>query len=162
MRTTRTFVAVPVPDSLHAKLTRLQSLLAADHPAVRWSIATPFHVTLAFLGDVADTELNKVCRAVEEAAADFPPLDLRIEGLGVFPNPGQARVIWIGLTGPGLPGLRDARASLASRLAAAGYPCDDQFHPHITLGRMKRRRDETVDLTPCLDHYPASAAASFQ
>ena len=87
MRTTRTFVAIPVPDSLGSKLTRLQTLLAPDLPGVRWSVVSPFHLTLAFLGDVADTELNKVCRTVEEVAADFPPFDLRLEGLGVFPNP---------------------------------------------------------------------------
>jgi 2'-5' RNA ligase len=161
MRTTRTFVAVPVPDSLNAKLTRLQSLLAPDLPAVRWSMTTPFHMTLAFLGDVADTELNTICRTVEEAAAAFPPFDLRIEGLGVFPNPSQARVIWVGLTGPGLSVLNDARASLASSLAALGYPCDEEFHPHVTLGRMKRKRGEPFDLTRSLNHYRTWSAGSF-
>lgn len=162
MRTTRTFVAVPVPDALTAKLTRLQSLLAPDLAAVRWAEVTPFHVTLAFLGDVADTDLNQVCRTVEDVAAESPPFELRIEGLGVFPNPQQARVIWVGVTGPGVEILQETRARLAPALAAVGYPCDDEFTPHITLGRLKRRRGDPLDLTPQLNHYRTWAAGVFR
>ena len=35
-RTTRTFIAVAVPDTLGAKLSRLQTLLAPSCPARRW------------------------------------------------------------------------------------------------------------------------------
>ena len=47
-----------------AKLTRLQTLLEPQVPAARWTRTEPFHLTLAFLGDVHDTDLHKVCKAV--------------------------------------------------------------------------------------------------
>jgi len=162
MRTTRTFVAIPVPETLAAKLTRLQSLLAPDLAAVRWSMIPPFHLTMAFLGDVSDTDLNQVCRTVEETVAALPSFELRIEGLGVFPNPAKARVIWVGVTGPGLEIVNEMRALLAPALAATGYPCDEEFTPHITLGRLKRKRDEPVDLLPLLNHYRTWSAGSFR
>ena len=72
-RTTRTFIALPVPSALGEKLTRLQGLLAPKVPAARWSSSPPFHMTLAFLGDVPDNDLNTVCKAVAEASLAFRP-----------------------------------------------------------------------------------------
>ena len=66
-KTTRTFVAIPIPAPLGEKLVRLQGLLAPQVPAARWTTTLPFHMTLAFLGDVADTDLNAVCKAVAQA-----------------------------------------------------------------------------------------------
>ena len=67
MDSTRTFIAIAVPDLTAAKLVRLQSLLAPDIPGMRWAAASPFHITLAFLGDVAHAQLNEVCRGVAQA-----------------------------------------------------------------------------------------------
>jgi 2'-5' RNA ligase len=136
--TTRTFVAVAVPHALSPRLSRLQVDLADDLPAVRWVDTPPFHVTLAFLGDVPHADLARVCRAVGEAAADFAPMELALEGLGVFPNPERPRVIWSSLTGPDLESLTALQGAVAAAVAAAGYPADSQpFHPHVTLGRFK-------------------------
>ncbi len=30
------------------------------------------------------------------AAAGFEPFELRVAGFGCFPNPGRARVLWVG------------------------------------------------------------------
>src|SRR5438309_7741697 len=79
-RTTRTFVAIGVPEDRAAKLSRLQTLIAAEVVGVRWVDPKQFHATLAFLGDVDDTELNRVCGAVAEAAAGFGPFEVSLEG----------------------------------------------------------------------------------
>ncbi len=49
---TRTFIAIAVPDAVERELARLQDALAPEVPGCRWTSALPFHVTLAFLGDV--------------------------------------------------------------------------------------------------------------
>src|SRR5262245_25888205 len=82
--TTRTFVAIAVPEPLGLKLQRLQELLAPDVPGARWSSAGSFHLTLAFLGDVADTDLPEICRSTAAASESVPPFTLRLEGLGTF------------------------------------------------------------------------------
>src|SRR3712207_4852247 len=101
-RTTRTFVAIAVPGDRAANLGRLQALIAPEMPGARWVAPTHFHATPAFLGDVPDTDLDVVCRAVAEASVGFDPFELRLEALGVFPNPTRPRVVWVGLGGPGL------------------------------------------------------------
>src|SRR4051794_38316409 len=97
-RTTRTFIAVPIPAPLGEKLTRLQTHLAHAVAGVRWTTTQPFHMTLAFLGDVDEVDLNQVCNAVGEAVRPFPRFDVRIEGIGAFPDAARPRVIWAGLT----------------------------------------------------------------
>ena len=134
---TRTFVALAVPQTLEPRLTRLRSQLADELPAVRWA-ESPFHLTIAFLGDVSHTDLSRVCSAIGGAASAFGPMELSLAGVGVFPNPERPRVIWAGVTGPGLDTLTALQAAVAEATARAGYPSDAQpFHPHVTLGRFK-------------------------
>jgi RNA 2',3'-cyclic 3'-phosphodiesterase len=161
-RLTRTFVAVAVPEALGAKLTRLQGLLAPEVAGARWSATSPFHVTLAFLGDVPDSELRTVCAAVAEASAGFEPFELRLEGLGVFPDPTRARVAWVGLAGTGLSALAELRARVARAATSALSIADDpRFTPHVTLGRIRVDRRHPQDLTPLLKHYRTWSAGSF-
>src|SRR5262245_54502347 len=134
MDTTRTFVAIALPDSLGSRLSRLQADLAAEVSGVRWVSDSHFHVTLAFLGDVPNTDLNNVCRAVENAAADIPPLELRVEGLGLFGNPKRPRSLWIGVDGADVRALGQLQSGIAAALKSTGYGVDEgPFHPHVTL-----------------------------
>lgn len=161
-RTTRTFIAVVVPEDKAEKLGRLQSLVAPDIPNARWTDPKAFHITLAFLGDVDDTELNAVCRSVEHAAARFEPFELRLEGLGAFPNAERPRTIWAGLTGPGLEPLKEIQQAVFNAVREAGYPPpDDRFSPHVTLGRLKPGRDPSPELGALMRHYARWSAGSF-
>jgi RNA 2',3'-cyclic 3'-phosphodiesterase len=134
--TTRTFLAVAVPATLERKLTRLQAQLSGEAPEVRWDVAMPFHVTLAFLGDVGHGDLNAVCLAVAEAASPFERFELTLEGLGTFPGADRPRVVWTGIGGKGLETLKALQAAVkdaATRLNCR--PDTRPFHPHVTLGR---------------------------
>jgi 2'-5' RNA ligase len=163
-RTTRTFIAIAIPAPLGEKLTRLQSQLAPSVPGVRWTATSPFHVTLAFLGDVEERDLNNLCRAVAGAVAGIPRFEARVEGVGAFPDPARPRVIWAGLTGPDESPLHELHKAVARAATTAGYRPDDQrFHPHVTLGRMKsdHRGPRPPDLMPILEQYRTWSAGSF-
>jgi 2'-5' RNA ligase len=162
MDTTRTFVAIALPEAWTPKIVRLQSLIAQEIAGVRWATVSPFHVTLAFLGDVENIRLNDVCRAVGEAASAIPAFDLRLEGLGVFPNPSSPRVFWAGLRGEGLPILSELQTAIDGRLGSLGYGPDElEFRPHVTLGRCPQGRRPTADVSPLLNHYRTWSAGSF-
>jgi RNA 2',3'-cyclic 3'-phosphodiesterase len=140
--TTRTFVAVTVPEALGPKLRRLQQDLIPEVPGAKWVDVPPFHATLAFLGDVPHVDLNDVCKTVAGVAAGFPPLELALTAPGAFPDAARPRVIWAGVGGPGLDGLMRLQAALAAALARSGYPGESQpFHPHVTLARLRSGRD---------------------
>jgi RNA 2',3'-cyclic 3'-phosphodiesterase len=162
--TTRTFIAVAIPAPLGEKLTRLQTRLAPEIPGVRWNSTLPFHVTLVFLGDVRNADLNQVCAVVSEAASPFPPFEVCVEGVGAFPNPARPRVIWAGLKSPEPSPIVRIQETIARNLSRIGYRSDkDRFTPHATLGRIKldRRSSPAPDLTKILSAYETWEAGAF-
>lgn len=163
-KTTRTFIALPVPAPLGEKLKRLQSLLAPEVPAARWTSTEPFHMTLAFLGDVPDNDLNTVCKAAAEASLPFSSFELRLEGVGAFPNPARPRVLWAGLTAADLAPLLELQKAIVKAVTRVGYRPDDQrFTPHVTLGRIRadRRAQDSPNLTNLLPRYLTWSAGTF-
>lgn len=164
-RTTRTFIALPVPAPAGEKLLRLQARLAPELPSVRWTTTLPFHMTLAFLGDVPDTDLNSVCQAVAGASEPFAPLELSLLGLGAFPAPARPRVLWAGLSTGEMSRLAELRQAVVKAVTRAGYRPDDQrFTPHVTLGRLRgdRRGPPPPDLTDIVAAHQAWAGGTFK
>ncbi len=123
-------------------------------------------MTLAFLGDVPDGDLNAVCQAVAEASEPFSPFELRIESVGAFPNPLRPRVLWAGLTAADLTPLQELQKAIVKRVTQVGYRPDDQrFTPHVTLGRIRsdRRGHDSPNLTDLLQlRYLNWSAGTFK
>jgi 2'-5' RNA ligase len=134
----RCFVAVELPDGLKQDLVALQDRLKAGSPSgVRWVDPHGIHLTLKFLGNVAAGRLPEIVRALRQAARGVSPFHLTAGGLGVFPNTGRVRVVWVGLTGD-LEGLRNLQRRTESALAPLGFPAESRpFSPHLTLARVR-------------------------
>jgi 2'-5' RNA ligase len=160
--TSRLFVAFTIPPVQKTRLGRLQGLIAPEIPNARWVTPEMFHVTLAFLGDVPDIDLNRVCLAVAEACRGFSPFTVNLKSLGAFPDPTRPRVAWVGLTGPGLETLGRLQQSIAGTLTDAGHPPeDDRFTPHLTLAYIKSKKGQEIDVSPLIAHYQMWSAGNF-
>lgn len=135
----RLFTAVGVPRAhlewLDAAVADLKAL-----PGSRWTAVDNQHVTLNFLGWIEQGVLADVTAAVDEAAARQVPAEVSVSGLGAFPNPRRARVLWAGIADPA--GLLSALAEdLGGRLGRVGYrPEDRAYTAHLTLARFKTPR----------------------
>jgi 2'-5' RNA ligase len=142
----RLFVAIDLPDDLAADVAAAQDRFG-DQPGLRFTDPEQAHVTLSFLGEVADGRLEAVETAVDESVADaaVAPFETTVGGLGVFPSLDYISVVWAGVRrGTGeMTRLHDA---VEDRLAALGFEPDDHaFTPHVTLARMDDARGkETV------------------
>lgn len=123
----RCFVAIEAPEEVRAALVRAQDALRRADADVKWVERANLHLTLKFVGELADpAPLARALRAVRH-----PPLHLRFEGLGLFP-----RVVWAGCSG-GAEGLAEAVER------ASGLPREERpFAAHLTIGRVKSRRNE--------------------
>jgi 2'-5' RNA ligase len=120
------------------------------------------HITLAFLGDVRNRDLNELCRAVAAAAEPCARFELEVRGLGAFPSPRKPRVVWAGATASDLAGLHELRTAVVQAATAVGYRSDDpRFHPHLTLGRIKSDRGAGCDLTELVGRHQDWSAGSF-
>jgi 2'-5' RNA ligase len=161
--TTRTFFAIEIPEPLGRELSRLQETLAPELPGCRWaSKDTPFHMTLAFLGEVRSRDLNGLQELVASSVGQFEPCDLHFEGLGAFPSSRRPTVIWAGLAAANAALLGEIRKAVANAAAKAGYPCtDDRFHPHVTLGRFKPDRRGPCDVTAVVERYRCWSCGEF-
>jgi 2'-5' RNA ligase len=128
----RAFLAIPLP----ARLTEALAEVGRGVPGLRAQKPETLHLTIRFLGDIEDPE--PVAAAAAEAALDHDPFELEIQGTGVFPHAGRARVFWVGL-GAGEREAGNLAGDLERLLRAAGLPAERRpWRGHITLGRFKR------------------------
>lgn len=136
----RTFIAIELPNAHHRALSDLQAQLKRERPAryVRWVAPENIHLTLKFLGDVDETKMPALQRAVAAACAGIAPFTLTIGGAGAFPNTRRPNVIWVGIGGEVEMAARLGK-KIDDACAALGFaPEERPFSPHLTLGRVKR------------------------
>lgn len=131
MRGERLFVAMPLPQ------TAREELAAALPPALpgRRVVADKWHFTLRFLGLTASAPRDRLI--AELASERFGGvISLQISGLGAFPGPARARVLWAGVT-RGADRLTELAASVTSACVRAGLVSDERpYSPHLTLSRL--------------------------
>src|SRR5262249_57587409 len=101
----RCFVAVALPATVRERLGAARDELRRRAPDadVRWVSTEGLHITLKFLGEVAEDRLVEVERALSGGAGRHPALPLAARGLGAFPPPRIARVIWAGVVAGASP-----------------------------------------------------------
>ncbi|MGH2546726.1 MAG: RNA 2',3'-cyclic phosphodiesterase [Actinomycetota bacterium] len=130
----RLFAAVDLPPRVREEIERAIEPWRERLPSGRWVKPENWHVTVKFLGRTWPRLVARVNEAAREAAAAIRPFRVGVEGMGVFPGPGRARVLWVGLVDrdDSLPAL--ARA-LDDRLADEFPPEKRGFTPHLTVAR---------------------------
>ncbi len=142
----RLFVALAPPPGPLAELDRAVAPLRGDWPALRWAGQERWHVTLAFLGEVAPDKLDGLGERLARAAGRHPSVSLRIGAGGAFPSAAKARVLCAHITAEkqDLAGLRALAASVAAGARRAGAPPPDEgrrYRPHVTLARSREPSD---------------------
>jgi len=138
----RCFVALDLPGDVRAALERAQDRLRAAAPKadLRWVAPVSLHLTLKFLGQVADDRAAAVQAAVEGVARATSPIALACAGLGVFPGPRRPRVVWAGISS-GLREIGVLASALERALEPVGFPPEGRpFRGHATLGRIRSQR----------------------
>jgi 2'-5' RNA ligase len=92
-----------------------------------------WHLTLAFLGEVADRRLPDIADAATDAARGIAPFPLRLSGAQILGR--RSPVLCTDVDGD-LAALRDLVARLRDCLTRHRVPFDPRpFLPHLTVGR---------------------------
>jgi RNA 2',3'-cyclic 3'-phosphodiesterase len=134
----RLFVALEIPsavrDNLSAFLSEMRALTEKlGERRTRWVRTENLHVTLKFIGEVAEAKLA----AIRTALSTVPfaaPIDVSFRGLGFFPNENRPTVLWAGLDAS--PHLSTFAGDIDSALTTIGIAGERRaFVPHLTLAR---------------------------
>lgn len=133
----RVFIAIELPVEIKTELATLQNELRQARADVSWTKPENFHLTLKFLGEVAEPQIADITNACGDAAASVSAFSLRLQNTGVFPNLKQPKVLWVGLTGED-NALQQLHRQVEEHLQALGFAKEARaFKPHLTLGRVK-------------------------
>jgi RNA 2',3'-cyclic 3'-phosphodiesterase len=147
----RSFVAIDLGDRTRARLAELIRSLDGVVAGARWVRPEGIHLTLRFLGYALRPVLDALVPELRRAAGECPATTARIAGLGVFPERGRARVLFVGVAVD--PSVLRLQERCERAAVAAGFEAETRaFHPHLTLARWKEpaRRPPLpeVDLGP--------------
>jgi 2'-5' RNA ligase len=135
----RLFVAISPPEKVKDEIEKAQRQLCEAIPGkfVRWTKREQFHLTLNFLGNVAEVRLAELIEALRDACRNFSPLRLRAERIGFFPDLRFPRVVWAWAhdNQDALPRLQEA---IAARVKCfTDERPEKKFTGHVTLGRFQ-------------------------
>lgn len=147
----RIFVALSVEKELgatfHEMLRKLKVSGDKKELHVKWSPLQNLHLTLKFLGEIDDSQLSRVTDALSDISRGFEPFSLQLHGLGGFPDEKHARTLWMGVKNK--RPLRELQHRVEESLIATGFPAAEyEFRPHITLGRLRNKKNIEDFISP--------------
>jgi 2'-5' RNA ligase len=136
------FIGVELDDAVTARAAdaalELKARLGALAPGftARWIDRANLHITLWFIGEVADQQSAAITGALG-SAFDVAPFRLELGGCGAFPPSGPPRVLWIG-TRTGIEPMRELYGRIENRLVPLGFRAARRpYTPHLTIARVK-------------------------
>lgn len=138
--TWRVFCAIELPSLVIEKISEhIDRLRAAapDSPA-SWSRPENVHLTLKFIGEIAQNRVADLSEAAAAAVAGFSPFEIAIRNTGSFPKRGTPRVFWIGIDDYS-GRLAQLQAKLEDECLRLGFEKEARtFNPHLTIARGRK------------------------
>lgn len=133
----RLFIALDLPENRRATLQALQT----DVLSARWTPPEQYHLTLRFIGDVSEEDIDTFGRVLDPVPGST--FSLESPGLGVFPSRRTPRVLFADIRRA--DALMTLQHGIDEALLCAGIDrADKPFHPHVTVARLKRARPQAV------------------
>jgi len=147
----RLFLGVEMPEDARGRLAaHLRGALGARALPGRAVAPASWHLTLRFLGGTPPSRRAALAGALRgiDLGAGFA---VAFGGLGAFPRPARATVLWLGVE-EGAERLGTLAAAAEDAARRAGFPAEDRpFSAHLTLSRIR----PAADVRPLLERVPA-------
>jgi len=163
-QTARLFLGVPLTEECRDALRGYLAGAVGGPLPGRAVAPESWHLTLRFLGDTPPGQWERLVGEVRTVGLGTA-FTLRFGGLGAFPRPARASVLWVGIT-EGEEPLRALAAAVEEAARRAGYPAEARrFSPHLTLSRIQPPRDvrAPVDTAPPFgERMPVNAVVLFR
>lgn len=133
----RIFIAINLPKEVKDELSRVLASLKNDlkRAPIKWTAADKIHITLHFLGNLADKQVEEVGDILAKIAPKYGKFKIKLGQIGFFPHRFSPRVVFVDTECPDEIGC--LQAEIGKELENLGYQTDSRpWHPHLTLGRI--------------------------
>lgn len=130
----RTFIAIDF-HSLEGYFKDLQKQILTDLAKIK--LVSTFHLTIKFLGEVPDSEIEKIKDLLKEIKVK--PFNVELTNIGVFPSEDYIKVVWVGFEDN--KSIINLQQKIEEKLQNI-FKREKRFHPHITLGRVRFVKDK--------------------
>jgi 2'-5' RNA ligase len=139
----RLFLGLALPEPVRDMLAACRTAVARADPSwarEKWVAPENLHVTVRFLGELADADARLLQGRLSTAFQDAPAYTLRLDRPAAIPRPRAASMLWM----EGSEGAEETAALVARADAAADGLADSpdsrRFRAHVTLCRARAPR----------------------
>jgi 2'-5' RNA ligase len=141
----RAFIAVNLNSEIRDLIAGAIGAFPVDRPPWRWVGPENWHVTLRFLGDVPESDVEGISRALEQVRGRHDAFRLAMSDFGGFPNLRRPRVLFYHIS-EGAESLKRLAADIDRVLEdTMGLPAEAKaFRAHVTVARVKARLPSPV------------------
>lgn len=134
MTKTHYFLAVPISEDIKLAYKQWSEKLKSLFPFKTWVHHEDYHITLVFLGDTPQAELNKVIAQMKMIVKNHEPFELHLNGLGYFGKKESPRIFWGGIDRQSQ--LEDLQKDVLQACEKVGFDLENRpYRPHLTLAR---------------------------
>lgn len=131
-------MAINLPDEIKRELAPILTRAREDNdfPGLRWVKPQSVHLTLHFLGELEQDDIERIIKIGEHAAGQFSGSKIQTGDWGGFPDLEFPRVVFIGLGTEN--SLADIQTEIGRQLERAGFEIDRRpWRTHLTVARNK-------------------------
>ena len=152
-QTLRCFLAFELPDEISRLVEKVHKDLNGSPLDVKWVRPGNVHLTVVFLGNVAQENIEALGEEVKAVCTKYGPFAMGVKGLGVFGGMKSPRVLWLGVEGD-VERMDFFRKAISKRIRRFGIKEEKRlFRPHLTLGRFRRGARGGQMLREILERY---------
>jgi 2'-5' RNA ligase len=130
----RGFIAIDI--DVFPKLIEFENDIKELNIDVKLVEPKNIHITLKFLGDTYENQLDQIQRIIKSSVRGIAPFNIKLKGAGVFPNINYIKVIWIGIKDNNILGIISSK--IDKQLSKIGFKKEKRnYSPHLTIARVK-------------------------
>lgn len=133
----RTFIAIDLPKAVKTEICSLGNNIPPDSARIKWVRKENIHLTLVFLGEISEQQLEAVKLACQVVSRKHKTFQMSIQKSGVFPNTKKPRIVWVGISQGEVKIVHSLVSDIIKELNFSLLDKRKDFNPHITLGRVK-------------------------
>ncbi len=130
----RLFVALNT-DLNKEKVFSMEKFLMQRFTNVKWVEKQNLHLTLKFLGEIAEDRIDTISKALDKISALVNPFEFFYNGIGGFPNSNRAKVVFVSTEND--EKLVELMKTVDREFSTLGFKKERSYVPHLTLGRVR-------------------------